>query len=227
MTSVVEQYIESPTYEGLVDLVKLYVNRNDAATVATVPFFINAAEKVILRNLRMPSMEKIVKLTIDSVGNTDECWFPVPSDYLEMKFMWTKKGTLQRVPFDQIFTYEEDPSSEESYPTNLPWTKPVGIWAINGPRVYLKGVGLEEELFMTYYKDIEEISTSVSTNILLTLVPDAFLFLAVSECWKFLQEEEKSEMWERKGGQRLSAVMEQVSNAEFSGSPLTIKPAMG
>ncbi len=77
---------------------------------------------------------------------------------------------------------------------------------------------------MTYYYDVPELNKDTQTNPLLTLLPDAFLYLAVSEGWKFLMEPEKSQMWEQFAVTRLQQVQEQSDNAEFSGSPLTINP---
>lgn len=218
--SDVTTYTTLPTYDKLVEAVKVYLNRYDEDTLQMVPFFINAAEKTILRNMRMPSMEKMIGFTIEEVGVEEEGWVPLPSDYLEMKFVWTDRTTLQRVTFDQLL---EDRSSIERLLTP-DCTRP--IWAINANRMYIRGISSSEMLYLTYYADIPEISETTQTNVLLDLLPDSFLFFSVAEGFRFLMEEAKSDYWEGQALKRMNEVRAQVEDAEFSGSPLIIQPMM-
>lgn len=202
------EYTTLPTYSRLVDGIQKYINRYDQDTLETIPFFINAAEKVILRNLRMPSLEKMVGFTLEEEGDETNAYVTLPMDYLEMKFVWVATDTLTRVSFDQLIRATDCNQ------------KP--IWAINGNRMYIKGVSPTDAISMTYYADVPELTSQTETNILLTLVPDAFLYLAVSEAFKFLMEEARSNFWFEQGINRINEVMLQVANAEFSGSPLAI-----
>ena len=77
---------------------------------------------------------------------------------------------------------------------------------------------------MNYYADIEELGPNSQNNQLLDLLPDAFLFLAVAEGFRFLMEEQKASYWEAQGVARVEAVRRQIHDAEFSGSPLAISP---
>ena len=208
------QYVTSPQYSSLVNMIKTYLSVDNDETVNMIPFFINVSEKVIARNLRMPSMEKIISLTLEADSYSGEGWVNIPYDYLEMKFVWTGCSTFQRVTFDQIIQY------------GIMGTDFVGdpCWAINADRIYFIGVGKTTEIFMTYYSDVPEISQDLQSNIYLDLLPDAFLYLAVAEGFRFLMEEEKCNYWEQLGLQRVNAVKQQVYDAEFSGSPLVISP---
>ena len=211
-------YTTVPSYDRLVEVLQVYLNRYDGDTLDAMPFFINAAEKTILRNLRMPSMEKIVSFTVSELGNPEEGFVALPLDYLEMKFVWVDGVTLQRVTFDQLIDSDNKTSRYERTEFDRP------IWAINGSRMYVRGVESTKPIKMTYYADVIEVSESTGSNVLLDLVPDAFLFLAVAEGFRFLMEEAKSDYWETQGMKRLNQIKLQVEEAEFSGSPLVIRP---
>lgn len=217
----ISAYTAIPSYSNLVEAIKIYLNRFDQDTIDTIPFFINAAEKTILRDLRMPSMEKIVKFTIEESGDPEDGFITLPSDYLEMRFVWVggdKSSTLQRVTFDQLINFDNvmNPRHYEDY------GRPV--WAINADRMYVRNVSYDTEMYMTYYADVPELSIDSENNVLLDLCPDAFLFYSVAEGFRFLMEEAKSDYWENQGTKRLNQIKLQVYNAEFSGSPLVISP---
>jgi len=243
----ISTYSSVPTYDKLVEAVKVYINRYDQDTIDMIPFFINAAEKVILRSIRMPSTEKMVSYTLDEIGENDfedpliplepsipigrsgsevlpevpthgPDWVPLPSDYIEMKHVWVDGCTLQRVTFDQ---WQDRQSSGDKY-GQVAMDRPV--WAINAGRMYIACVPSDATIFMTYYADIPEISVETQSNALLDLLPDAFLFLSVAEGFRFVMEEAKSDYWEGQGFKRMASVQQQVDNAEFSGSPLVISP---
>lgn len=209
----ISTYSSLPSYDKLVGAVEAYLNRTDSNTKKMIPFFINAAEKVILRTMRMPSMEKMVGFTIDEVGIGDEGWVPVPSDYLEMKHVWVEGQALQRITFDQILQKHELYSGNDCVR---------GSWAINANRMYIRDVPRDSMIYLTYYADIPEISSETQNNVLLDLLPDAFLFMATAEGFRYLMEEQKADYWEGQGYSRMSAVQQQVDNAEFSGSTTVV-----
>lgn len=217
-------FTQIPTYKNLVQVIQVYLNRYDQDTLETIPFFINAAEKTILRNLRMPAMEKMVVFNIAGDGELDGGYINLPSDYLEMKFMWVNGGdatTLQRVTFDQLLQYDNTHSHQNLFRTTETTPK---VWAINAKRVYIRPLIASRDIFMTYYADVPVVSETTNDNVLLDLAPDAFAYLAVAEGFRFLMEEAKADYWETQGMKRLMQIKQQVEEAEFSGSPLVISP---
>lgn len=242
---LMEDYVKAPNYNALYEIVQIYLNRYDEATTDAIPFFINAAEKAILREVRMPSMEKIVKF--EMLPEDTEGWKTLPIDYVEMRHVWTtdstgKTATLQRVTFDQILRgpvsvmgntiAPANPTTDQTYMScsgsqGGNWagdSYTAGIWAITADRIYIKGVDVGQDLYMTYYKDIPELSSETQSNPLLELLPDAFLYQAVAEGWRFLMEYEKAQQWESSAAARVSQVTKQVEQADFAGSPLVITP---
>lgn len=218
----ISAFTRVPSYTSLVEVVQVYLNRYDEDTKNTIPFFINAAEKTILRQLRMPSMERMVKFNLQDDGDVTSGFVNLPSDYLEMKVVWVEgkdATTLQRVTFDELIRQDNflvmQGRPEQTSPMN---------WAINADRMYIRPIMPEREIYMTYYADVPEVSENVEGNVLLELAPDAFAFLAIAEGFRFLMEEGKADYWESQGFKRLNQIMQQVENAEYSGSPLTISP---
>ena len=215
-----------PTYENLVKVIQVYLNRYDQDTLETIPFFINAAEKTILRNLRMPAMEKMVVFNLEDEGDAAEGYINLPTDYLEMKFMWvTGKDatTLQRVTFDQLLDWDNSISHQNLFRDSKNKETPQ-VWAINAQRVYIRPLLANRDIYMTYYADIPEVSETTNDNVLLDLAPDAFAYLSIAEGFRFLMEEQKADYWETQGMKRLMQIKQQVEEAEFSGSPLVISP---
>lgn len=215
--SNISTYSSVPTYQKLVEAVQVFLNRYDQDTLDMIPFFINAAEKTILRNLRMPAMEKMVCFTLEETSG-DLGYVDIPMDYLEMKYVWVDGSTLQRVTFDQLVDHDNN-NERYGYPCGSR-----AVWAMNATRMYIRGLPLCKEIYMTYYADIPEISKDTPSNVLLDLAPDAFLYFAVAEGFRFLMEEGKSDYWTNQANQRLMEIKQQVQDAEFSGSPLVISP---
>lgn len=229
--NTIETFIREPTYTSLKDVIQSYLNRDDYDTEIMIPFFINAAEKIVLRNLRIPAIEKLLKTSIDVAGDYDNStglyYIMAKRDYLEMKHMWSNKGPMQRIPFEQMSTWDLNFNPEydgQTFIDHPEWVTPEAVWSFVGGRIYLKGVAVDDALFLNYYIDVPELGTVNDTNVLLELLPDAFVFLAVAEGWRFLQEEEKANMWESRGMDRIFKVQKQSDDAEYSGSLHQIRP---
>lgn len=239
-------YTTSPSYDTLIEVLQVYLNRYDEDTINAMPMFINIAEKTILRQIRMPSIEKMVKFNLLEDGMEAEGWVPMPSDCLEMKFVWVEGAggrTLGRVTFDRLLAMKYDNyhgenvyfnnyndeahcgsgSSSDSTSNDLNSSTP-RAWAINGDRLYLHPAPILKDMYMTYYADIEELSETNPTNVLLDLMPDVILYYAVGEGFRFLMEMDKGDYWENVATKRLAIIRDQVNQAEYSGSPLTVVP---
>lgn len=213
-------------YGKLTESIQVYLNRYDEDTLARVPLFINNAEKALLRVLRMPSMEKMVVFTLKDAGDNDlpvveglsqpNDWIRLPTDYIEVKFIWTSERTASRVTFDRIIEIKNDPDYGKTP------DKCEVFWAINAGRLFVVGVEQDTEVFMTYYADFPELSNTTTCNPLLQLLPDAMLYMAVAEGFRFIMEEERSDYWEKKAVQRAAEVQKQIDDAEFAGGSLKV-----
>jgi hypothetical protein len=239
----VSQFTQVPTYDILQQLVVEFLNRSDSGTINQVPLFINFAEKAILRNLRIPAMEVMKRFTwgdyVSEPGVT-EGWMYIPGDYLEMVDIWTGKGIINRVSFSELTKRQagiigseqdyinENPTTEDTYgkggcgPGGDPFSSlapgSTGSYARNANRWYFTPTpAADEVIYLTYYKDPLELSEETGSSDLLSLLPDAILYMAISEGHRFLMEEEKAMYYEGLARERVKSVTDQVEEAEFSG----------
>lgn len=224
--NTVNPYDDANTpYSKLVESIQVYLNRYDEDTLDRIPLFINNSEKALLRVLRMPSMEKMVVFTLKDAGDNDlpveeglsvdNDWVRLPIDYIEMKFVWTDEMTATRISFDRLIKIKND------YLKDQVDKKDCGVyWALNAGRLFFVGIEQETQVYMTYYADFPELNAKSTCNPLLQLLPDAMLYLSVAEGFRFLMEEERAELWEKKAFQRATEVQNQINNAEFSGGDL-------
>lgn len=248
--SPIHQFVSEPTYDGLVELMKIYMNRHDQDTLDAIPFFINCAEKVLLRNLRMPKMQKTVKFTMSESGNVQEGWMFLPKDYLEMKYVWIEganANTLTRITFDQLIRLDGNGEDIWAISDNtngfghsglgldtcsgstggFKTSGPPLYWAINGDRMYIRPSCYPDQVIkMTYFADLQELSPYVNggKSILLDLAPDALAYLALAEGFRFLMENERGDQFERFGTSRMLQIKQMQEDAEYSGSPLVVRP---
>lgn len=200
-------------YQSLILEVQRYLNRNDTKTIEQIPVFINFAEKSIARKLRMPSLESFVEFTLPELeavdpysANTEEGWFKIPVDYLEMKSIYITDSfqatTLDRISIDDIIA-----------PTNL--TSPTGFGRI-ADRIYINGRPNNNKIRMVYYHDTPESGIDY-TSIWYDLAPDVILYESVAEGFDYLYEADKAKYWRDKSSIAIQEIHDMVKKAEWSG----------
>ena len=214
MTASIQTQI--PDYNTLTTDILRYVDRNDKKTVDFVPLAINNSEKWIMRELRMPSMEKMVEFQFEGQGLT-EGWFTMPQDLLELKSFWffdaygdmteLCRGTMQQIALHD----------GRSFDSGAPH-----IFARSSNRMYVRPKPDASTTFqMVYYRDLTEMSATRSSY-LYEIAHDVLLFAGVAEVYRFLFDTEKAEYFQGKAGERLVQIQQQVKNAEMSGGVMTV-----
>jgi hypothetical protein len=73
-----------------------------------------------------------------------------------------------------------------------------------------------------YYKKLDALSASNTTNWFITNAPDLLLFAALCEAEPFLVNDPRVALWEQKYEQIRSRVQREDDQEEFSGSPLAV-----
>lgn len=213
----------STAYTDLKNTVQKYLNQYDEDTLTFIPSFINTAEKSILRNLRMPSMEKMVQFTLKDAGDNDypvveglsqpNEWVRVPIDFIEMKAIWDATDALESVDFKTYLSVFNSTSACK---------KPV--FCINAGRLFVAGVDQDTVIRMTYYADLPELSDdNAACHPLITLMPGALTYQSVAEGFRFMMEEERAAIWEQKAQQLVDKVQMQCDAAEYKGGTLRIR----
>lgn len=188
--------------------VAAWLNRSDLTN--EVPGFIQLGEFRVYRDLRVRQMEAALSAAISSGV------LAVPTGYLEMKFAYINGSPMQKLQRkDAEWIYYNYPTrSADGTPrffareaTNFIF----GPYPDSGYTV--KGV---------YYKKLDALSVSNTSNWLVTDVPDLILFASLCEAAPFLQDDTRVALWEKKYEQIKRRVQVNDEQEEFSGSPIQV-----
>lgn len=197
------------SYSELKTAVASWVNRSNLT--ANVPDFIALGEARIYRDLRIRAMETALSSAI-AAGVV-----AVPSGYIELKFAYlntTPIGKLTRKDAEWVYL---------NYPTRSADSQPKFIARegdnfIFGPypdgsSYTVKGI---------YYKRLDALSDSNTTNWFTTNAPDLLLWAALCEAAPFLVNDSRIPIWEGKYEFVKRQLQRQDEQEEFSGSPLAV-----
>ena len=186
-------------YDGLKASVANWLNRTDLAT--EIPDFIELAENRIFHDVRVPTNEKTVVLTISSDG-----YATIPSDFLEVKDVFFNYEPLQRVSLTDLYAYVDAAGTptcfaRETYRFKF-FPKPTII--------------ASDEMRMIYYSDVGRLSSSATTNVMLSTAPELYLYGALVEASNFMGSD--GSRWEAGYQQAFSRLIKHSRDSEFAGS---------
>lgn len=169
------------TYANLQTSIADFLNRDDLTSA--IPDFITLAEAQLQRDLRHWRMEKRATATIDARFSA------VPSDYLSVIRIQpaTDKTALRLVDADRMQRLRAQDANTAGRPR------------------YFAVIGGEFEFYPTpdesytaellYHRTIPALSDSNTTNWLLDLAPDAYLYGALLQSAPYLQEDARIGAW--------------------------------
>lgn len=195
-------------YTTLKTEVAAWLNRSDLTN--EVPGFIQFGEFRVYRDLRVRQMETALSSAIASGV------LAVPTGYLEMKFAYINGSPMQKLQRkDAEWIYQNYPTrSSDATPKFFAREATNFIFGPYPDSNYtVKGV---------YYKKLDALSGSNTTNWLVTDVPDLILFAALCEAAPFLEDDQRVGLWEKKYEQIKRRVQVNDEQEEFSGSPLQV-----
>lgn len=195
------------SYTQLKTAIANWLNRSDINDY--IPDFITFCEKRIYRELRIKPLEATLNSTIS--GGV----LAIPSDYTELKFAYVDGSPVQMLQRkSQSFIYTK-------YPTRTSWGVPAYICRegdnfIFGPypdsNYTIKGV---------YYKQLDALSDSNTTNWFTSNAPDLLLFGSLVEAEPFLKNDARIGLWEAKFNQVFNQLQQKDNEERFSGSAMT------
>lgn len=179
------------TYSGLVTAATEWLARDqDTTLIARIPDFITLAEAKFNRVLLHPGMEVRSTTTVDT-GSSEPEFISLPSDFQTMRRVRlssvTGKPRLQFMSQTQIDDYR------------------YSIDNVSGQPVYFSIMGTEMELAptpnedytleMVYRANIPALTSTNTTNWLLTLAPDLYLYGALLESAPYIKEDGRIQVW--------------------------------
>lgn len=195
------------TYATLVGAVTEYLGRDqDTTLIARIPDFITLAEAKFNRVLLHPRME--VRSTTDVDTSSDEPEFiTLPTDFQSMRRVRlsgvTGKPRLSPMSQTQIDDYRYSIDNVSDQPA---------YFSIIGTEMELAPTPNEDyTLEMVYRANIPALTASNTTNWLLTLAPDLYLYGALLEASPYLKNDERVSLW----SSAFATVLDQVNQHGF------------
>jgi hypothetical protein len=198
------------TYSELTTAVANWLDRDDLT--ARIPEFIALAEARFNRALRLRSMEAN---TVAAQRN-----LALPTGYIQMR----------------NFQVNTSPLTTLSYVTPEIYDRLWGGSTGGTPKFYtilanevsfgpIPGSVMEVE--MLFYKNFENLSSTVATNWLITNAPDAYLYGAMMQAEPFIMNDERVALWGASLSKAIQELQEQDNKDRHSGSALRIMNTSG
>ena len=172
------------TYANLKTEIANYLNRSDLTSYLDT--FIDLAESRMARDLRLREMETI-DTTITTVAGTQS--YSLPTGYLEMRFV-----TWQSNPYT-FLAYMSPPDFFRVYNAGVASGSPT-YYTIVGSTIYWgKKPDAANVLELGFFKRPTALSSSSTSNDILTYFPDLYLYASLAESEPFLMNDERLPVW--------------------------------
>ena len=169
------------TYAELQSAVADWLNRDDLTTV--IPNFVELAEAELTRNLRHRKMITRASLTISAE------YTATPSDWFQT----------------QSLILETDPVTQLEYLTSEALNAKRASSVASGKPLFFTMIGTEIQAYpspdasytgeIVYYAEIPALTDSNTTNWLLTLAPDIYLYATLIQSAPYLQDDARLQTW--------------------------------
>lgn len=191
------------TYSGLVSAVTEYLARDqDATLIARIPDFIVLCEAKLNRLVLHPQMETRSTATCDTSDDDPE-FISLPSDFQSMRRVRlssvTGKPRLEFMAQSQLEDYRysiDDVSDQPVY------------YTIVGDELELAPTPSENyTVEMVYRANLAALNSGNSTNWLIDLAPDVYLYGVLLEAAAYMQGDDRLAVW----GAAFSTALEQLN----------------
>lgn len=167
-------------YSSLKSNVATWLNREDLT--ASIPTFIQFAEAQIARKLRHYQQEKRATVALDSR------YTALPADFVQpVRLHVTGKGPL-------TLTGQEDLQKRRDQADDTGGT-PLFYAIVGGEIEVFPSPDTAYTLEMSYFGTIDSLSDVTTTNWLLTLAPDVYLYGALMQTAPFLMDDNRIAVW--------------------------------
>jgi hypothetical protein len=205
------------TYATLITAVTEYLARDqDTTLIARIPTFVQLAEAKFNRVLLHPQMEVRSITTVDTSTTAPE-FISLPSDFQSMRRVRlsgiTGKPRLSFMTQTQLDDYRFSIDNVTGQPI---------YFAIMGTEMELVPTPNENfELEMVYRGNIPALASN-STNWLLTIAPDLYLYGTLLETAPYIKEDSRIAVW----GSAFATVLDQLNihggRQSFDSGPSTV-----
>ena len=199
------------TYANLKTEIENYLNRSDLTSYLDT--FIDLAEARHARDLRVREMES-VDTSITTVAGTQS--YDLPTGYLEMRY-----ATWQSNPYT-FLAYMSPSDFFRVYNAGVGSGSP-GYYTIVGSKIYLgKRPDAANVLELGFFKRPTALSSSNTSNDILTYFPDLYLYASLAESEPFLMNDERVQLWAMAYKEAVTNLQEQDNKDRHSGSAMRV-----
>ena len=197
------------TYDNLKSEIASFLNRDDLT--ANIDTFIDLAETRHARDLRIREMEA-VSTSITTVAGTQS--YDLPTGYLELRYamLQTSPYTMLQymTPADFFRVYNEGEG------TGMPV-----YYTIVGKKIYLgHSPDSANVLELGFFQRATALSSSNTTNDILTNFPDLYLYGSLAETSPFLMQDERLPVWSSLYKEGVRTANESAQRGRVSAAPL-------
>tara|TARA_A100000171_G_scaffold14853_1_gene13291 strand:+ start:351 stop:980 length:630 start_codon:yes stop_codon:yes gene_type:complete len=197
------------TYDNLKSEIASFLNRDDLT--ANIDTFIDLAETRHARDLRIREMEA-VSTSITTVAGTQS--YDLPTGYLELRYamLQTSPYTMLQymTPADFFRVYNEGEG------TGMPV-----YYTIVGKKIYLGHTpDSANVLELGFFQRATALSSSNTTNDILTNFPDLYLYGSLAETSPFLMQDERLAVWSSLYKEGVRTANESAQRGRVSAAPL-------
>lgn len=205
------------TYSELVTAVGNWMARSDLS--ARIPEFIAMAEAKFNRELLVRQMEQRSTTFVDTTSDSPE-FVTLPADFQSMRRICLAgvigKPTLQYLSPTELYDSRIQCFGDDA-------GQPQFFTVIDNEIELLPIPGDDYEIEIIYRKNIPALSSSNTTNWLLTLAPDLYLYGALREAAVFMQEDERLPVWADAYQGAVEGLRQLTISSSFNAGPPVIR----
>lgn len=198
------------SYANLQTAVETWLNRNDITSVAG-PDIVTLAESRLRRD---PRLQKEGYLSASVSGDG----YSLPSDFRSLTEIFLDSSASGRGPLDMVSPAQLAQMKAGLGASGIP--QAAAIRTDTDPPTMDFGPAPDGTytLEITYELELEALSDANTSNWLLTEGPDIYLFACLAEAELFLQEDQRSGVWEQKLDQALNNWKLDYDRRKFGGT---------
>lgn len=192
-------------YATLQTAIADWVARDDAETLAAIPLWIALAEARITRKLRDTTLRATITIADEST--------PIPADVGELRSVRLSTGSGWLDTSLMIGTPEilDDYRARSSNVSGRP--RIVAI--LGGDIISVPAPDSVYSADITYYQKLIPLSATNTTNVVLTMAPDAYLYGALVAGEGFLEHDERMTIWKAQFEEAIDELNAARSNREY------------
>lgn len=201
------------TYAELQTAVANWLNRSDLTT--RIPEFIALAEARMNRDKRLRVVDAITRADLAVSAQ----YTALPSDFAQMVNIERTGSPVQAL---DVLAPQQMDAIRAQTPTGEP-----RYYCVVGDELELAPVpDSAETLAMIYFRRIEALSTTVTSNWLLAAAPDVYLYATLIESAPFLHEDERIGTWQSLYDSRCNEYAASSEQDQFGGAPVVMRGAV-